>query len=130
MPQTVTGFGVFLILVSLAFFAMFHASPTALIPAYFGLAIALAGVAAIVRPAARRHAMHAAAVLALIGLAMPGFMVVRTLAAAAGGAEIARPAAVALQAIMAVACGLLLALCVRSFIAARRPRPAGRKSAI
>ncbi|MCC7205494.1 MAG: hypothetical protein IT441_10470 [Phycisphaeraceae bacterium] len=130
MPQTVVGFGGFLILASLVFFATFHAAPTALIPAYFGLAIALAGVAAIIKPAARKHAMHAVAVLALVGLVMPGFMVVRTLIAAAGGAEIARPAALVLQATMAVACGLLLALCVRSFIAARRPRPAGRKSAI
>ncbi|MCC7408296.1 MAG: hypothetical protein IT442_09500 [Phycisphaeraceae bacterium] len=124
MPQIVISFGVFLILVSLVFFATFHAAPTALIPAYFGLALALAGVAAIVKPVARRHAMHAAAVLAMIGLGMPGYMVTRALIAAAGGAEIARPAALALQAIMAVACGLLLVLCVRSFIAARRLRPA------
>lgn len=129
MPQLAIGFGVFLTLVALTFFATFHAAPTALIPAYFGLPITLAGLLAMLKPSWRKHAMHVVAMLALIGLLMPGFMVLRTLLAAVGGAEIARPAALALQAIMAVACGVLLALCIRSFITARRESPAGRKSA-
>ena len=42
-------------------------SVTALIPAFFGLPIALFGIAAIVKPGARKLAMHLVALLALLG---------------------------------------------------------------
>jgi hypothetical protein len=44
--------------------------PTALIPAALGLAIALAGAVALRGGAARKHAMHAAAAIALVGAVM------------------------------------------------------------
>ena len=65
--------------------------------------------------------MHVAAVLALAGFAgtvRGGVNAVRMLA----GAEVARPEAVTAQGITAALCLLYLALAVRSFVLARRPR--------
>jgi hypothetical protein len=96
------------------------ASITALIPAMFGavlLIIALVGRS----PESRKHAMHAALALALVGLigTLP-----RIIPALRAG-DIQRPAVVA-QIAMAVILLVYVALGVRSFIAARRSRQAGR----
>lgn len=90
---------------------------TALIPALFGLPILLLGLAG--RKAAwRRHALHAAAGVALLGLLGSGRGVVGT-ARLLAGSEVPRPAAAISQAIMALLCLLLLVLAVKSFLAAR-----------
>ena len=62
--------------------------------------------------------MHAAAALAVLGFlgTVPGLIKFFRML---GGAEVARPAAVRSQAIMAVLCVVFVILCVRSFIAAR-----------
>ena len=44
------------------------ASPTALIPAVLGLGLAVAGLVGLRSSSARRNAMHAAAVVALLGV--------------------------------------------------------------
>jgi hypothetical protein len=94
-------------------------SPTALIPAFIGLPLGILGVVALAE-SRRKHAMHGAVMLALIGFAgsVPGLLKVGALLA--GEAE--RPMAVAMQTVMAVLLAIYIALCVRSFIAARKAR--------
>ncbi len=103
--------------------AMIFQQKTALIPAYFGAPLLLCGLLSM-REAWRKHAMHAASIIALLGTVLPGFMLIRVLIQVAGGGEIARPIAVGLQAAMAVVCGVFLVLCIQSFIQARRNRAA------
>jgi membrane associated rhomboid family serine protease len=97
------------------------ASLTALIPAVFGVLFAVLGAIAR-RDTARKHAMHAVAVLSLLGF----LATVRSFAAlpdALSGVPTPRgPGAVYSQAAFAVLAGILLALCVKSFIEARRAR--------
>ncbi len=97
-------------------------SPTALIPAFFGLPLVVLGVLA-GKPNMRKHAMHGAAMIGLLGLlgTIRGFIAALQWM---GGTTPARPAAVAFQAIMAVLCAVFVALCVRSFIEARKAREA------
>ncbi len=103
------------------------ASVTALIPAGFGAIMNLCGVIAMARPATRKHAMHAAAVVALLGFGGT----VRGLAklpALLGGQDVERPAAVASQAVTAIVCLVFLILCVQSFIRARsKPAEASQR---
>jgi hypothetical protein len=87
---------------------------TALIPAFAGLLIGLAGAAAL-KEAWRMHAMHAVAGLALLGVLAPaGRMASAGLpdSSLAAGSQIG----------MLVICAGLLALCVKSFIDARKAR--------
>ncbi|MEN6497952.1 MAG: hypothetical protein ABFD16_26940 [Thermoguttaceae bacterium] len=93
-------------------------SVTALIPAFFGLPLTLLGLAAL-KDTWRKHAMHAAAGLALLGfvgaLARP---VHKTLA----GEPPALSLALASQLLMAILCATLVILAVKSFVDARRRR--------
>jgi len=93
-------------------------SVTALIPAFFG--VVFVGLAYVARnEAARRHAMHAAVALALIGvLGTLG----RAIPAVAAG-QLMRPAVLA-QLVTAVVLGIYVWMGVRSFIAAQRARQA------
>ena len=97
-------------------------SLTALIPLAFGSLLEVSGALAL-RPELKKHAMHAASLIALLG----------TLGSAAGafrfaqmltGTPAARPVAVMAQTAMFVVCAVLLALCVRSFRQARARREA------
>ena len=95
-------------------------SVTALIPAFFG--IVFVGLAYLARnEAARRHAMHAAVALALVG----AVATIGRAAPAVIAGQVTRPAVLA-----QIVTGLVLAyyvfLGVQSFIAARRARQAGR----
>lgn len=94
-------------------------SPTALIPAAFGLLLLLLGMAAR-KESLHKHAMHGAAMVGLLGLlgSARGLMALPALLSG----EAARPIAVLAQVIMAVLCAIFVVLCVRSFIAARRAR--------
>ena len=123
MAKTTILFGVMLILLGFFAYVLSGAvSVTALIPAFFGAPIAALGLFAM-KPGARKHAMHAAAALGLLGFlgSVPGVI---KLIQWATGTEPERPAAVITQAIMAVLCAAFVALCVRSFIDARRRRMA------
>ncbi|MCH8476127.1 MAG: hypothetical protein LAT55_12975 [Opitutales bacterium] len=86
-------------------------SMTALIPTFFGIAALVAGILAVAKPDLRKHAMHIAAVVALIGSAPLIMGLVRVLKndLATGG--------MILMGIISIA---FLALCVRSFINARK----------
>ena len=90
-------------------------SVTALIPAIFGLLLVILGFLAR-SESIRKHAMHAAAAVALVGCAGALFSLLR--------APLATRAAIAVfsQAAMVVLTALFVGLCVRSFVAARRAR--------
>jgi fucose 4-O-acetylase-like acetyltransferase len=118
-------FGVILILLGAwGFIATGNQHPTALIPTYFGLALAWCGVFAMRKGGAQRALwMHVAVTLGLVGFLGAGIMAIKeTLAANAG--PLAHPAAVESQAAMAAICLIFVVLCVRSFIAARKARRA------
>lgn len=94
-----------------------YASWTALIPSIFGLIITVLGGVA-TSEKLRKHAMHGAILVALLGfLAVMG----RLIPALASG-NIKVGAAFASQTITAILCGILVALGVNSFIQARRKR--------
>lgn len=94
-------------------------SLTALIPAFIGAPLEILGILALTE-SRRKQAMHGAVLLALIGFlgSLPGLLKLGVLLA--GEAE--RPLAVGMQTAMAVLLAVYIALCVRSFIAARKAR--------
>ena len=125
MAKMTIGFGNVLIVLGLiGFVATGHSHPTALIPTWFGLALIVLGVLARTEDARKRMLwMHIAVTVGLVGFLFPGVMAVMAYVKAHGSAP-ARPAATEEQAAMAVICLVFVALCVRSFIAARRGRNA------
>ena len=93
-----------------------RASITALIPAAFGIVIAGLGLVAWAKESLRKHLMHAAVVVALLGfLATAGRLIPRL------GELTASPAVIS-QVLMALICLTFVVLAVRSFIVARRER--------
>ena len=94
-------------------------SLTALIPAAFGLVIALSGVLAR-DERMRKHAMHAAVFVALLGF-LGSLRGVLQIGEVFDGTA-ARPAAVVSQTIMAVLTLGYIVIAVRSFVQARRRR--------
>ena len=122
MPSTTIALGVALIILGLAgYFLTGAVSLTALIPAAFGLVIAVAGLMAR-DERKRQHAMHAAVVVALLGFlgSVRGLLQI----GAVFDGTAARPAAVIAQTIMAVLTLGYIVLAVRSFVQARRRRAA------
>jgi hypothetical protein len=112
-------FGVLLILVGVVSYLIHPFSFTALIPALVGVLLASFGAVAL-NPGARKHSMHAAVVVGLLGfLAAAG----RLIGAVASG-KTPSPLAATSLGLMALLCGIFVVLCVRSFIAARRARQA------
>jgi hypothetical protein len=98
-------------------------SITALIPAFIGLPVIVLGLLA-GREQWRRHAIHAALVLALLGL-LGTLMNVAQLPALLTGGNVERPGAVVSSTLTALCCAIYLGLGVRSFRSARR-QPAPR----
>ncbi|ROP34655.1 hypothetical protein [Pseudokineococcus lusitanus] len=94
-------------------------SLTALIPAVVGV-LMLAAAAVARSPRLHRHGIHAALLVALLGLLGSSMNVVRLPAVLTGTAE--RPAAVVVSTVMAVLLLVYLVAGVRSFAAARRRR--------
>lgn len=114
--------GALMIALGLAgYFGTGTSSFTALIPAVFGLLFVALGAAAR-NPGARRHAMHGAAALSLIGFLATVRSFAALPAALSGAPTLRGPGAVYSQAAFAVLSGILLVLCVKSFIDARRAR--------
>ncbi|MEM6775093.1 MAG: hypothetical protein AAF640_09610 [Pseudomonadota bacterium] len=115
MPQITLCFAAGLIALGVgSWIAAGQSSITALIPAFFGAGLAVAGLLAF-RDRLRKHAMHLAATLALLGAIGA---LVRGLPALLSSDEL-RLATMS-QLVMGVAMIVFLVLCVRSFIAARR----------
>ena len=113
-------FGALLMILGVGGYALAATSSlTAFIPALFG--VALLGLGVLARSeSARKHAMHAAATVALVGFAGAVFRIVS--APAGGGTSLALSSQIA----MALLTGAFVALCVKSFIDARRRRAAAQ----
>jgi hypothetical protein len=111
--------GVLLVAVGLAGYWLQDAprSWTALIPAFLGVAFLVLGSLAY-KDHLRKHAMHAAAALGLLGV-LTGLG--RLLAAAVAGKLTLGLATICIS-LMIVLCAVFVGLCVNSFIQARRRR--------
>jgi hypothetical protein len=121
MANTTIGFGVAFIILGLGgYLGSGMASPTALIPAIFGLVFCLLG--AIARDdRKRKHAMHAAALLGLLAI-LGSARGLTKIGAVLSGEAVDRPAAIIAQSIMALLALVFVALCIKSFRSARRSR--------
>lgn len=119
MPSIAINFGRILVLIGIIGYAyglLFssYASLTALIPAVFGVVILLLGHFAKAKENLRKHLMHAAVLVALLGfLASAGRLISKI-------GEITLSAAYLSQIAMAVTCLVFIILSVRSFIDARK----------
>lgn len=121
MANTTIGFGIALVVLGFGgYFGTGAESPTALIPAAFGLLLVILGVLAR-DPGKTKHAMHFAAMLGVLGFlgSARGLMQFGSLVA---GEPVERQNAVVAQAAMAILMLLFTVMCVRSFISARRNR--------
>jgi uncharacterized membrane protein len=111
------GVGVLLIALGLIGYFPDAVSWTALIPAIVGGILAVLGVLAL-QDNLRKHAMHVAVVVGLLGFVAG---VGRAVPVALSG-TINNTKAFAMVVAMAVTCGIYVALCVKSFVDARRRR--------
>jgi len=127
VPNITIAFGIALCVLGEAGYWLTGAkSPTALIPVAFGVLLMVCGILG--RKESRlKHAMHAAAILGVLGFlgSAPGLIKLPALLA---GGEVLRPAAVIARSIMAILMLVFVGLCVRSFIAAKRLRKANAAS--
>jgi uncharacterized membrane protein len=112
--------GILIVLGVVGYVATAAASLTALIPTLVGILLLACAAIAIRRPAAHRHAMHAALAIALIAALGSLRNVVRLPDLLAGTA--ANPAAVLLTTVMFLLLAGYLIAGIRSFVAARRRR--------
>jgi len=92
-------------------------SPTALIPAAIGVILLICGMIVTAAPKTRKHAMHVAAAIALLG-AIGGIMPLRK------GLDLEK-ASVVSAIIMISLCTIFVLLCIRSFVRARVARSEG-----
>lgn len=121
MPKFSIVLGIIFIVMGLyGYFGISSESITALIPTFFGIPLLVLGWIGL-NEKYLKHAMHGAAVLTLLGFAGTISGLIKFFKML-GGAETARPAAVTVQAIMALLCLLFLIFAVKSFIDARKNR--------
>jgi multisubunit Na+/H+ antiporter MnhF subunit len=121
MPTTTIVTGILLIVVGLVgFVGTGSEHPTALIPAGFGIALVICGFLA-KAPERKKLFMHIAVTLGLLGFLGTVMGVVKVVRMAAGE-TIARPEAAESQAVMAFISLIFVAICVNSFIKARKAR--------
>jgi cytochrome bd-type quinol oxidase subunit 2 len=106
----------------IAWFVTSMSSITALIPAFVGVLLLVTWLIARRGEGARRHAMHAAMVVALLG-ALGSLMNVAKIGSLIDGTA-ERPAAIVVSLIMFVALVVYLVLGIRSFVQARKARTA------
>jgi low temperature requirement protein LtrA len=118
MPTTAIVCGILMTLIGIAgyFYGVMNgnASLTALIPALFGTALEGLGLVARAKEDLRKHLMHAAVVVALLGFILTAGRILMKLG------EMTMSAAVLSQLATAIVCLVFVILAVRSFIAARR----------
>jgi hypothetical protein len=117
MPATTRLIGLVLMVLGIASYVLTgRTSVTALIPAFFGAVLVILALVAR-NEAARRHAMHAAVAVSLVGAVAS---LVRAVPAVMDGG-MARPAVIS-QLLLAALLLVHVALGVQSFIAARKAR--------
>ena len=119
MPRVAMLFGViFIILGLVAYFGISSESITALIPAFLGLPMLILGWVA-QNEKYLKHAMHGAAVLALLGFGGTVGGLIKFFRMI-GGEQFERGSAITVQAIMALLCLIFLIFAIRSFIETRK----------
>lgn len=120
MPTTAIVSGVLLILIGIAGYVFSivdgNHSLTALIPAAFGIILAALGSAARAKESARKHLMHAAVLVGLLGFIVPTGRLVSKFN------DLTVSLAVMSQFLMALVCLFFVILSVQSFIKARKDR--------
>ena len=120
--MTITGIycGIVLILIGVAGYvygmSSGHASPTALIPAAFGILIAIFSAIGRAKENLRMHMMHVAVLIGLIGLIIPAYRLLSNVG------NLSLTAAVVSQLAMVIVCLIFVILCVQSFLNARKDR--------
>lgn len=124
MPNVAIGFG--LVLCAIGLFGYFgstseNPSVTALIPFFFGDVLILCGVLAY-KSAWRKHAMHAAAAVALVGLIAAATRFPKLGELISDDPTVHRAPRLILA--MIVVCFVFVLACIWSFISARRRRKA------
>ena len=122
MSKLTVAFGLILLVLGIAAYVITGAaSVTALIPAFFGLPILALGVLGQVKEEYRKHAMHGAVGLALLGfLGTIGAVRFGIYMISVGPQHVDNAAAVVVRSIMALLCGAYLYYGIRSFIEARK----------
>ncbi len=123
MHTITVGFGVLFLALGLSAFVVSNA-PTALIPCGFGILYFICGAIAS-HPDRVKHAMHGAAILGVIGF-LASVTSWFKLPFILRGIYVARPLAVIEKSIMAFLSLIFVALCVNSFIQARKARNANK----
>lgn len=124
IPKLSINIGILLTLLGiLSYILTDFVSVTALIPAFFGIVFAGLGFLGNSKESMRKHTMHAALLLAILGLG-GSFSGLVSLIGAISGTMPDRPAAAISQSIMAVLCIIFLIAGIKSFIAARKSREA------
>ncbi len=120
MPSTAIVSGILLILIGIIGYVFSiidgNTSWTALIPAAFGLVLDILGIAAKQMESLRKHLMHAAVIVGLLGFLIPAGRLLTKMG------DIKVSLAVFSQAAMAVVCLVFVILSILSFIKARRER--------
>ena len=127
MPKIAMTVGVLLIVLGVGTYGAAAAgltggevSKTALIPAGFGILLLLCGIVVQAKPNLRKHVMHVAALIGVLGVV--GALMRPLRALSAGTFALSLP--VAAQLLMAALCAIFVVLCVKSFIEARKARDA------
>ena len=120
MPTTAIGIGVLLMIIGVAGYVIGtmgdRGSITALIPTFIGVILVLLGLVSNAKENLRKHLMHAAVLVALVGfIATTGRLISRL-------SEFTMSPAVLSQAATAVLCLVFVILAIQSFAAARRER--------
>lgn len=120
IPKLSINIGILLtVLGILSFILTDFISITALIPAFFGIVLAGLGFLARTSGSMRKHAMHAALLLAILGLA-GSFSGLMALISAITGTMPKRMNAVISQSIMAILCIIFVIAGIKSFILDRK----------
>ncbi|MBS1816071.1 MAG: hypothetical protein JSS87_14460 [Acidobacteria bacterium] len=124
MANLTIRFGVILVLLGvITYFAVASHAPTSLIPAYFGLVLIGLGALARTEDAKKRMLwMHIAVTVGLVGAIIPLVRATGKAIQMVQGVVVEHRMAVIEQMLMALICIIFVALCVRSFVAARRAR--------
>ena len=119
MPRVIFTFAVIFVLLGVGAYLITGAqSWTALIPAIFGLLLAIAGGVSL---KSLKHGGHIAALVGLLGF-LGTAKSLGKLPALLSGEPVERAAAVGVQASFAILSLVFVALCVKSFIDARKAR--------
>ena len=123
MPKLSINIGILLIILgAVSYIATSAVSITALIPAFFGVVFGGLGMLAKRSESMRKHAMHAALLLALLGLggSFGGLIAILNLIFA--GTTPDRMTASVGQAVMAVLCIVFIIAGIKSFMDARKEK--------